>query len=219
MLSNGATVVAVARNKENLERLKQEISNPNLLTWQCDVSDYEDVKKCFEWLSKELGKLDILVNNAGITRDTLLIRAKPEDWAKVISVNLTGIFNMCQIFTRMLMKSKGCIINISSVIGLKGNVGQTSYAASKAGIIGFTKSLARELARKGVRANVIAPGYIETDMTESISESMKGKFLDSIPMGFAGKPEDVAGVVIFLASEASRYITGEVIRVDGGMAM
>ena len=198
-------------------------------------SDYEkavEVKKiCEEYnvramlhkcnISKfEMGRVDVLVNNSGITRDTLILRMSEEDFDKVIDVNLKGCFNCIKNVSRIMMKQKsGIIVNISSVVGLSGNIGQVNYAASKAGILGITKSVARELVSLNVRCNAIAPGFIETEMTDKLSENVKEGILKSIPMNKMGSPEDVANLVKFLVSDESKYITGQVINVDGGMIM
>ncbi|GAB6098479.1 3-oxoacyl-[acyl-carrier-protein] reductase [Halanaerocella petrolearia] len=190
------------------------------VTMKADVTDMKEVKKMVKKVKKECGNLDILVNNAGITRDTLLMRMKEEDWDDVLDVNLKGAFNATKAVSRLMMKQRsGRIINISSVVGLRGNAGQANYSASKAGLIGLTKSTARELAKRGVTVNAVAPGFIETAMTDELSDKVVEKMTDEIPMQFFGQPEDVANTVTFLASEEARYITGEVIRVDGGMAM
>jgi 3-oxoacyl-[acyl-carrier protein] reductase len=186
----------------------------------CDVSKLADVEALIERIIDELKRIDILVNNAGITSDQLLMRMSETDWDKVIAVNLKGVFNCCKAAIRHMLKQRGGrIINISSIVGMIGNAGQTNYAASKAGIIGFTKALAKEVASRGICVNAIAPGFIRTHMTEALPEEIKNQLLGQIPMKRIGEPEDVANLVLFLASEAASYITGEVIRVDGGMAM
>ena len=187
--------------------------------WKCDVADFDASKETVAAVMKEFGGVDILVNNAGITRDTLLLTMKEADFDAVIDTNLKGAFHMIKHCCRTLMKRGGRIINISSVVGLMGNAGQVNYSASKAGVIGMTKSVARELASRGVCCNAIAPGFIATDMTDAIPPEMAEKMAQTIPMGRVGKPEDVAALAAFLASDAAGYITGEVIRVDGGMAM
>jgi len=183
---------------------------------QADVSDAEEAKRLVE----EAGDLDILVNNAGITRDGLLMRMPDDDWHAVIETNLGGVFHTCRAAARGMMKKRGgAIVNISSVVGLHGNPGQTNYAAAKAGIIGFTKSLARELGSRGVRANVVAPGYVETRLTEELPDDLKGLMLQNTPLGRFGAPGDVAGAVRFLCSDEASFITGEVLLVDGGLGM
>ncbi len=183
---------------------------------QGDVADPEDAKR----LVDEAGDLDILVNNAGITRDGLIARMSDDDWSDVLATNLGGVFHTCRAAARGMMKRRsGTILNVSSVVGLHGNPGQTNYAASKAGIIGFTKALARELGNRGVRANVVAPGYVDTRLTQVIADEMKELMLANTPLGRFGKPEDVAGAVRFLCSDEAAFITGEVLLVDGGLGM
>jgi 3-oxoacyl-[acyl-carrier protein] reductase len=181
-----------------------------------DVSDPADAQRLVE----EAGELDILVNNAGLTRDGLIARMPDEDWRAVIETNLSSVFYTCRAVARPMMKRRsGSIVNVSSVVGLHGNPGQTNYSASKAGIIGFTKALARELGSRGVRANVVAPGYVDTRLTQVISEEMRGMMLANTPLGRLGDPEDVAGAVRFLCSDEASFITGEVLLVDGGLGM
>jgi len=183
---------------------------------QADVSNPEDAKRLVE----DAGEVDILVNNAGVTRDGLLARMPDEDWDVVIDTNLRGTFNTCRAVTRGMMKRRqGAIVNVSSIVGLHGNPGQTNYSASKAGIIGFTKALARELGSRGVRANVVAPGYISTRLTNELPEELKSAMLANTPLGRFGDPEDVAGVVRFLCSDEAAFVTGEVLLVDGGLGM
>ena len=183
---------------------------------QADVSDPDEAKRLVE----EAGDLDVLVNNAGITRDGLLLRMSDDDWRTVLDTNLGGVFHTCRAAARGMMKKRGgAIVNVSSVVGLHGNPGQTNYAAAKAGIIGFTKSLARELGNRGVRANVVAPGYVQTRLTEELPEELKELMLRNTPLGRFGSPEDVAGAVRFLCSDESSFITGEVVLVDGGLGM
>jgi 3-oxoacyl-[acyl-carrier protein] reductase len=185
-----------------------------------DVSDYKATEEAAAKVLGETSEISIMVNNAGITRDTLLLRMKSEDWQKVIEINLGGCFNCCKaILKTMTSKKWGRIINISSVVGITGNFGQSNYAASKAGIIGFTKSLAKEVAKRNITVNAIAPGFIETDMTASLSDEIKESYIQRIPMRRMGKPEEIAHIVSFLASEEASYITGQVIAVDGGMVM
>jgi 3-oxoacyl-[acyl-carrier protein] reductase len=183
---------------------------------QADVSDAEDARR----LVGEAGEVDILVNNAGVTRDGLLARMSDEDWDVVIDTNLRGTFNTCRAVTRGMMKRRsGAIVNVSSIVGVHGNPGQTNYSASKAGIIGFTKALARELGSRGVRANVVAPGYISTRLTNELPDELKDAMLANTPLGRFGDPEDVAGAVRFLCSDAAAFVTGEVLLVDGGLGM
>jgi len=183
---------------------------------QADVSHPEDAKRLIE----EAGDVDVLVNNAGVTRDGLLARMSDEDWSTVLDTNLGGTFNTCRAVIRGMMKRRsGSIVNVSSIVGVHGNPGQTNYSASKAGIIGFTKALARELGSRGVRANVVAPGYISTRLTNDLPEELQQAMLASTPLGRFGDPEDVAGAVRFLASDAAAFVTGEVLLVDGGLGM
>jgi 3-oxoacyl-[acyl-carrier protein] reductase len=185
-----------------------------------DVSSFQEVSDGVSYVIEHFGKLNVLVNNAGITRDNLLLRMSEADWDQVLSVNLKGAFNTTKAVVRdMIRNGFGRIINISSVVGIAGNTGQANYAASKAGLIGFTKSLAKELARKGITVNAIAPGFIETGMTDVLSKEVKTKLLERIPVGRMGTPDDVAGLVLFLASDEAQYITGQVVRVDGGIVI
>ncbi len=186
----------------------------------CDVSDFAACAAMVEDIIGRYGRVDILVNNAGVTRDNLILRMTEEEYDKVLDTNLKGAFNTIRHLSRYFLKQRcGKVINISSVSGVMGNAGQANYAASKAGLIGLTKSVARELAGKGVCVNAVAPGYIDTDMTAALPEKAREGLMDRIPMGRAGRPEDVAGVAVFLAGSSSDYITGQVIHVDGGMAM
>lgn len=204
---------------EETERLCRELGAEVLLV-QGDVSRAEDCEKLAAQAKEAFGRVDVLVNNAGITRDGLLARMREEDFRAVLDVNLVGPWNMMKAVNRIMMKQRyGRIVNLSSVTGLMGNMGQTNYAAAKAGILGMTKSYAREVASRGITVNAVAPGFIDTDMTEAMPEGAKDKIITGIPMGRTGKPEDVAEAVAFLASEQAGYITGEVLRVDGGMAM
>jgi len=187
---------------------------------KADVANYYEVEKLVERVLNEFGSIDILVNNAGITRDNLLIKMTEEDFAKVLDINLKGTFNFTKAVSKIMIKQrKGKIINIASVVGIIGNAGQSNYAAAKAGIIGFTKSIAKELASRGINVNAIAPGFIETDMTAVLGDKIKAELINAIPMKKPGKPEDVANAAVFLASEQSNYITGQVINIDGGMVM
>ncbi|MDH5405600.1 MAG: 3-oxoacyl-[acyl-carrier-protein] reductase [Candidatus Aminicenantes bacterium] len=185
-----------------------------------DVSDTDEVHQTVNQINEDFGKIDILVNNAGITRDSLLIRMKREDWDKVLSINLTGVFNCTQAVLRWMLKQRyGRIVNIASVVGLMGNAGQSNYAASKAAIIGFSKSIAREIASRGITVNVIAPGYIDTPMTQRLPDEVKKGFLNQIPIPRLGLPQDIAKGVAFLVSDDAEYITGQVLNINGGMYM
>jgi 3-oxoacyl-[acyl-carrier protein] reductase len=210
----GATVVVGYRSgKDEAEALASDLGGAAI---QADVSSPEEAKRLVE----EAGDLDILVNNAGLTRDGLLARMSDDDWQTVIDTNLASVFYTCRAVTRPMMKKRaGAIVNISSIVGVHGNWGQTNYAASKAGIIGFTKSLARELGSRNIRANVVAPGYVKTQLTDVLPEEATGSMLENTPLGRLGDPEDVAGAVRFLCSDAASFITGEVLLVDGGLGM
>ncbi len=214
LAAGGATVVVGYRTgKDGAEALAAELGGRAI---QADVSNPEDAAR----LVAEAGDLDILVNNAGLTRDGLLARMSDDDWRTVIDTNLASVFYTCRAVTRPMMKKRaGAIVNISSVVGVHGNWGQTNYAASKAGIIGFTKSLARELGSRNVRANVVAPGYVKTQLTDVLPEDATAAMLQATPLGRLGEPEDVAGAVRFLCSDAASFITGEVLLVDGGLGM
>ena len=218
----GANVVCVSRTQENSTKVATEIEALGQKSWAfaVDVSDTSAVESSAKNILEATGKVDILVNNAGVTRDNLLMRMSEEEWDTVLSTNLKGAFNFTKAFTRPFMKQRsGRIINIASVIGLIGNAGQSNYAASKAALIGFTKSVAKELAPRGVTANAIAPGFIETDMTAVLDEKVRGSIIDRIPMNRFGSPEDIANTAIFLALESTNYMTGQVLTIDGGMVM
>ena len=204
-----------AETCEMIEKLGRKVK-----TYVCDVSDYEKAKETVDQILADFPRIDILVNNAGITRDSLLLNMKEEDFDAVISVNLKGTFNMIRhTYSHFMRKRSGKIINIASVVGVMGNAGQGTYSASKAGIIGLTKSVAKELGSRHVCCNAIAPGYVQTDMTAVLSDKVKESFVESIPMKRGGTPEDIARVALFLASELSDYVTGQVIHCDGGMCM
>ncbi len=221
LANEGYNIVLNYRTEnDELKQLKNEIESKNVkcLAVQGDVTNFEDCKQMIESAIKEFGKIDVLVNNAGITKDMLLARMKEEDFKQVIDVNLVGTFNMTKNVISYMMKARnGKIINISSVVGIAGNAGQTNYSASKAGIIGFTKSLAKEVASRNILVNAVAPGFIETNMTDVLKQEVKDEIAKNIPLKRMGTPQDVANVVKFLASEDSSYITGQVISVDGGM--
>ncbi len=210
----GATVVIGYRTgKDEAEALATEIGGRAV---QADVSDADDARRLVE----EAGDIDVLVNNAGLTRDGLLARMSDDDWRTVIETNLSSVFYTCRAVTRPMMKKRaGAIVNVSSIVGVHGNWGQTNYAASKAGIIGFTKSLARELGSRNIRANVVAPGYVTTQLTDVLPEEVMAAMIQNTPLGRAGQPTDVARAVRFLCSDEASFITGEVLLVDGGMGM
>ncbi len=219
----GATIALVDINQSLVEAaaagLNEEFGQL-ANAFVADLTDADQVKELFENIYAKLGKVDILVNNAGITRDSLMLRMKESEWDAVINTNLRSAFLCTKAVTKAMMKQRhGKIINISSVVGIMGNAGQANYCASKAGLIGFTKSLARELGSRGVNVNAVAPGYIQTDMTEKLPESAKEAMLSQVPLNRPGQPEDVSKAVFFLASPLADYLTGQVICVDGGMAM
>lgn len=218
-----ANIVINYRNSDKeAEELKSilEGKGVKVLTVKCDISNFEDSKNLMDKCKEVFGKIDILVNNAGITKDTLIMRMKEEDFDNVIDVNLKGTFNCAKHASAIMLKQRfGKIINMTSVVGIAGNAGQVNYAASKAGVIGLTKSLAKELGSRGITVNAVAPGFINTDMTASLSEKVKEEASKNIPLKRLGDPEDVANLVGFLASDAANYITGQVINVDGGMVM
>jgi len=217
-----AEVIVIDLQKEKAEEVASTIREKNgkASTYIIDVSKSGQVDSTVEKIIERYGKIDFLVNNAGVTRDSLLMRMKEEDWDTVISVNLKGVYNFSRAVIRSMARNRfGRIVNISSVVGLMGNAGQSNYAASKAGVIGFTKSLAREVAVRNVTVNAVAPGYVATSMTESLPESVKKNFIDIIPMKRFGKPKEVAQVVRFLLSDDAAYITGQVISINGGMLM
>ena len=209
------------RSETDAKNLVEEIKQMGVkaLAIKADISKSEEAKSLITEAIKNFGKLDILVNNAGITKDMLLLRMTEQEFDKVIEVNLKGVFNCTKEASRAMMKAGGSIINMTSVVGLSGNAGQSNYAASKAGVIGFTKSVAKEFAGKKLRVNAIAPGFIETDMTHVLPDKVKEDVMRNIPMKRFGASDEVAKVALFLASDLSSYVTGEVIRVDGGMAM
>jgi len=207
-------------NKEMAELVRSEIEvlGSKAIAIKADVSSKEEVDNMIKLIADELGTVDILVNNAGITKDNLLIRMSEEDWDDVITVNLKSAFLTTKAVARSMMKKRyGKIINLSSVVGIMGNAGQANYSASKAGLIGFTKSIAKELAGRGIRVNAIAPGFVSTDMTNALSDEVRENMIKEIPLGYFASPKEISDLVVFLASEKSDYITGQVIEIDGGM--
>ena len=223
LASEGARVASVSRTEANAQKTADEINAARTdaaKAYSVDVSDHAAVQAAGAQILEDFGRVDILVNNAGVTRDGLSMRMSVEDWDTVLNTNLKGAFNFVQAIQRSMIKQRsGRIINISSVIGLIGNAGQANYAASKAGLLGLTKSLAREMASRGITVNALAPGLIETDMTAVLSDEIRKNILSKIPLGSLGRPEDIASAVAFLASPEARYITGQVLAVDGGMVM
>lgn len=223
LASEGASVaINYAGNAKAAEEVKSiiEAAGGKAMLVQADVSSAESVEAMIKEVVEAFGGIDILVNNAGITRDGLLMRMKEEDWDAVINTNLKGVFYCTKAVSKLMMKKRaGRIVNMASVVGLTGNAGQANYAAAKAGVIGFSKTMAKELASRGIIVNMVAPGYIDTDMTAVLSESVRETMVSGIPLGRAGTPEDVANAVLFLVSDAASYITGQVINVDGGMVM
>ncbi len=220
--SAGADVVCISRTAANAEKAATEVTALGRRAWAhaLDVADANAVTATATRILEEAGRVDILVNNAGITRDGLLMRMSDEDWDAVLNTNLKGAFLLTRALARTFIKQRaGRIINVASVIGLMGNAGQCNYAASKAALIGFTKSVAREVASRGITVNALAPGFIETDMTGALSDELKATILKQIPLGTFGQAEDIAQAALFLASPAARYITGQVLVVDGGMVM
>ena len=221
LAEDGANVAVIyAGSADKAEAVVNEITalGVNAKAYQCNVADSAAVNETVKAVTNDLGKIDILVNNAAITRDGLMLRMKDEDFDAVLDTNLKGAFNMIRAcYSGFIRKKSGRIINISSVSGIMGNAGQANYSASKAGVIGLTKSVARELASRGITCNAVAPGFIQTDMTENLGDN--NPLLNSIPLGRMGKPEDIAAAVAFLASDSAAYITGEVLKVDGGLAI
>ncbi len=218
----GADVAVCDVNEEALSEVQNQIEefSRKALILKVDVTDLGQVEACTNKILDKFGKIDILINNAGITRDSLLLKMSPQDWDAVLDVNLKGTFNCTKSVSKHMIKQRaGRIVNIASIIGLMGNPGQANYAASKAGIIGFTKTIAKELARRNINVNAIAPGFIQTDMTAALPEGVKQKMLESIPLGRFGEVAEVAKIALFLSSGPSDYITGQVIQVDGGLLM
>ena len=219
LANQGAKVIMVGRNEEKLQNLKQELSD-KVYSLICDFNDDSQINSLIENAEKQFGNIDILVCNAGITKDNLALRIKDEDWDIVIQMNLTSTFKLNRAAIKSMMKRRyGRIINISSVIGLSGNAGQSNYAASKAGIIAMSKSIAKEVASRGITITCVAPGYIDTPMTEVLGEDIKNSIIAHIPLGRIGTPQDVANAVLFLASDESSYVTGHTLSVNGGMLM
>jgi len=222
LAESGADVAVCDLNKEAVEATEKEILalGRKSRAYTVDVSDSNQVQDMIKDIIADFSKIDILINNAGITRDNLLMRMKDEDWDLVLSVNLKSVFLLSKAVSRHMIKARsGKIVNVASVIGLIGNTGQANYAASKAGVIGLTKSLAKEFASRSITVNAVAPGFIKTAMTDKLSEEVKNKMLEDIPLGFLGEASDVAKVIRFLVSEDARYLTGQVIHIDGGMVM
>ncbi len=215
-------VINGARSEAQGEELASKIKNMGVkaIFIKADVAVSSEAISLVEQTIEKMGAVDVLINNAGITRDNLLIRMKENEWDAVLNVNLKGTFNCMQAVSRhMLKKRQGIIINMASVVGITGNAGQANYSASKAGVIGLTKTVARELASRGIRANAVAPGFIQTEMTKKIPENLKNKIVENIPLGKLGTSRDVANLVAFLASDDAGYITGQVVNIDGGMVM
>lgn len=223
LAKNGAKVVIIVDvSLENADKVVKEIEGLGGQASACkmDVSNHQEVNDTINKILDKHGKIDILINNAGITCDGLLLKMKEEDWDRVININLKGVFNCTKAVLRPMLKERwGRIVNMASIVGLIGNAGQANYSASKAGIIGFTKTIAREVASRNITVNAVAPGFIATEMTDVLPDSVKENLMKQIPLGRLGKIDDIADLVLFLVSEKAGYITGEVIRVDGGMAM
>ena len=218
----GCDVAILARRKERLEEFSKELkqNGQDCLPVSCDVTDEESIKNAIKTVVDHFGKIDILVNNAGITKDGLMLRMKENDFDAVIDVNLKGTWNCMKHATKLMMKQKyGRIVSMSSVVGVMGNAGQVNYAASKSGIIGMTMSLAREVGSRGITVNAVAPGFIQTAMTDVLSDDIKEQMKSQIPLGTFGSVQDIANAVVFLASDEAKYITGQTLHVDGGMAM
>ena len=222
LAEQGAKVVCVSRSQHDIDKVAKNINDngKTAIAIACDISNGIDFQDMVKSVVNKFGTVDILVNNAGVTKDTLIMRMSEEDWNFVLNINLKGAFNGTKSVTRHMMRQRsGRIINISSVVGIIGNAGQANYSASKAGLIGLTKASAKELASRGITVNCVAPGYIETDMTEQLSEKIKDELIRQIPLGRIGNAKDIAAMVSFLASDEAGYITGQTFTVDGGMVM
>lgn len=223
LASKGARVILnYAKSDQQAEQTAKEITSKggNVVLSRFDVGSYEEVQRKVSALTDDLGRIDLLVNNAGITKDGMFLRMREQDWDSVFNVNIRGAFNCTKVVIRNMSRNRyGRIVNIVSVVGEMGNAGQVNYSSTKAGLIGFTKSVAKEFASRGITVNAVSPGFIETDITQGLSPELKKKYLESIPLGRFGQPEDVSGVVMFLLSDNASYITGEVIRVNGGLYM
>jgi 3-oxoacyl-[acyl-carrier protein] reductase len=214
---SGIDVVALGRS--GADEIAKSIGS-NVSFMKCDVSDFDEVKEVMDSIAKDKGSIDALINNAGVTKDGLIMRMSEKDWDTVLDINLKGVFNTCKAVTRQMMGQRnGRIVNIGSIVGTTGNAGQTNYSAAKAGLVGLTKSLAKELASRNILVNLVAPGFVQTDMTSKLTEDQVNSFAENIPLKRPGKPEEIANVVEFFVNENSAYVTGQVIHVDGGLAM
>ncbi|MGB9596240.1 MAG: 3-oxoacyl-[acyl-carrier-protein] reductase [Candidatus Poribacteria bacterium] len=222
LAQNGATVIICDLKMDDIQPTVDEFKSEglNAVGLEVNVTDMKSVETLVDEVMSKFGKIDILVNNAGITRDALIVRMDEADWDSVIAVNLKGTFNCTKCVAKIMMKQRsGKIVNIASIMGIIGNIGQANYSASKAGVIALTKTTAKELGRRGINVNAIAPGFIATKMTDALPEAQKEKIIEAIPLGCVGYPEDVANAVAFLVSDSARYITGHVLQIDGGLAM